>query len=212
MRQQLLVVLPHPDDESIVAGTLIKQIQAGAQVTYVCLTLGEMGRNMGIPLFASRATLPLIRKRELEEACRIIGIQDVRRWGMHDKTVEFEDREVWAERLKELIIDLRPAVIYTFYPGHAVHPDHDACGAIVVRAVELMEPSERPEVHCAAILPTSREVLGPPDIVNDVSEVVEQKVQAISAHQTQYQLMIGNANPQKVERFKKERLWRYRFV
>lgn len=50
MEQNILVILPHPDDEAFgLSGTLAKYIMEGAHVTYACLTLGEMGRNMGIP-------------------------------------------------------------------------------------------------------------------------------------------------------------------
>ena len=94
MESRILVVLPHPDDEAFgLSGTLAKYIDNGAQVTYACLTLGEMGRNMGVPPFATRVTLPSIRKEELEASCRAIGIQDLRMLGFHDKTIEFEDQD-----------------------------------------------------------------------------------------------------------------------
>lgn len=49
--RQVLVIFPHPDDEAFgVSGTIAKHIQNGTPVTYACLTLGEMGRNMGDPL------------------------------------------------------------------------------------------------------------------------------------------------------------------
>lgn len=210
-QQRILAVFAHPDDESIVAGTLIEHIQQGAYVTYACMTLGEMGRNMGVPPFASRVTLPHIRAQELAEACRVLGIQDVRKLGMHDKMIEFEDRELWAGRLRDLILEVKPSIIYTFYPGHGVHPDHDACGAIVIRAVGLMQEEKRPEVRCVAMLHNSKELLGAPDLVLDVSAHVEQKMLSIAAHKSQFQLMMGNMNPQKKERYKRERLWIYRF-
>ena len=66
MEQQILVVLPHPDDEAFcLSGTLALHINKGARVTYACLTLGEMGRNMCVTPFATRVTLPAIRKAEL---------------------------------------------------------------------------------------------------------------------------------------------------
>ena len=37
----------------------------GVPVTYACLTLGEMGRNLGNPPFATRESLPEIRRKEL---------------------------------------------------------------------------------------------------------------------------------------------------
>ncbi len=66
--RHVLVVFPHPDDEAFgVSGTMAAHIANGTPVTYACLTLGEMGRHMGSPPFATRETLPLIRKKELHE-------------------------------------------------------------------------------------------------------------------------------------------------
>ena len=69
-------------------------------VTYACLTLGEMGRNMGDPLFANRETLPLLRKQELIDACREMDVQDLRMLGYRDKTLEFEDEEKLADQIE----------------------------------------------------------------------------------------------------------------
>lgn len=49
--RHVLVIFPHPDDEAFgVSGTISLHIDNGTPVTYACLTLGEMGRNMGNPL------------------------------------------------------------------------------------------------------------------------------------------------------------------
>ncbi|MBW9235268.1 PIG-L family deacetylase, partial [Leptospira santarosai] len=53
--RHVLVVFPHPDDEAFgVSGTISMYIKQGIPVTYACLTLGEMGRNLGNPPFATR--------------------------------------------------------------------------------------------------------------------------------------------------------------
>ena len=94
MSERVLVVFPHPDDEAFSSsGTIAKLIAEGAHVTYACLTLGEMGRNLGVPLIANRVTLPSIRKQELIKAAEAIGIQDLRCLGYLDKTIEFEPYE-----------------------------------------------------------------------------------------------------------------------
>ena len=91
---QVLVIFPHPDDESFSsAGTLARYIDHGVPVTYACLTLGQMGRNLGNPPFATRETLPDIREKELENAMEAIGITDLRKMGLRDKTVEFEPHD-----------------------------------------------------------------------------------------------------------------------
>jgi len=138
-QRNILVVLPHPDDECFgLAGSLTKHVRDGDYITYACLTLGEMGRNMGVPPFANRVTLPQIRKAELELSCRAIGIQDLRLLGFHDKTIEFEDKSLLDGKVLELLKERRPSIVYTFYPGYSVHPDHDACGAAVVRATAAL--------------------------------------------------------------------------
>lgn len=171
MEKHILVVFPHPDDESFgTSGTLAKHIQAGTQVTYACLTLGEMARNMGNPILANRVTLPELRRKELKESCRAIGIQDLRLMGLHDKTVEFEDQEMLTSRLRALIDEVKPSLIITFYPGYAVHPDHDATGAAVIRTVTAMSKKDRPKVHCLAFSNGCEKILGKPDVLVDVRD------------------------------------------
>lgn len=216
MTTQILVVLPHPDDEAFgLSGTLAKEIEQGAQVTYACLTLGEMARNMGNPPFTNRVGLPGIRKLELEEACRVIGIQDLRLLGFHDKTVEFEDRELLDGSISALIDEIKPERIYTFYPGYAVHPDHDATGAAVVRAVAKLPAAERPTVLCMAFANGHEEAIGKPDIVSDVSDFIKQKLGSISAHRSQFSIvgMMNGSEPTEQElkqRFGTERFYKYR--
>jgi len=214
--QRILVVLPHPDDEAFgLSGTLAKLIrEEGARVTYACLTLGQMGRNMGVPPFASRVSLPDVRRQELEESCRAIGIQDLRMLGFHDKTLEFEERELLDGAIAELLKEVRPTLVYTFYPGYSVHPDHDATGAAVVRAVGELPSETRPPVHCVAFAKNTLEELGPPDLVNNVGEFMEAKLAAIYAHRSQFQAaeLVGNKSMDEIiERFGTERFWIYRF-
>ncbi|MDF2037136.1 bacillithiol biosynthesis deacetylase BshB2 [Bacillus sp. CMF12] len=217
--RHVLVIFPHPDDEAFgVSGTISLHIDNGTPVTYACLTLGEMGRNMGNPPFATRETLPKIRKEELEEAARVLGIQDLRMLGYRDKTVEFEDEEKLANRLGVIIGETNPSLIITFYPGYAVHPDHDATGAAVIRAVKELPADKRPKVHCVAFSNNCEEEIGQADVVNDVSAVVDRKVAAIKAHASQTQLMAANMEesikkqePEVLARMYKERFWTYKF-
>ncbi|HWG85416.1 MAG TPA: bacillithiol biosynthesis deacetylase BshB2, partial [Deinococcales bacterium] len=185
--RQVLVVLPHPDDETFAfGGILATHARHGTPITYLCGTLGEAGRNMGRPFFATRETLPEIRKGELEEACRLLGISDLRRMGLRDKTIEFEDREALAAAVLEVLREVRPTRVYTYYPEYGVHPDHNAMSAAVVRAVEQLPPVERPVIAGQAFgKKEDVERLGPRDEVYDVSEVVDVVLAAIRAHASQ---------------------------
>lgn len=140
MERHVLVVFPHPDDEAFAAGGTIRLLtDQGVPVTYACGTLGQMGRNMGKNVFANRETIPNIREKELKDACEAMGIQDLRMLGFHDKTLEFEDVDFVADKIEAIIQEVNPSRIITFYPEHGVHPDHDAFGRAVVRAVSRMQ-------------------------------------------------------------------------
>lgn len=215
--QNILMVFPHPDDEAFTAsGTLAKYIQEGANVTYACLTLGEMGRNMGIPPFANRVTLPAIRKVELEESCRAIGIQDLRMLGFHDKMIEFEDQLLLDSRIMELLKELKPSLVITFYPGFSVHPDHDATGAAVTRTIRALPEAERPLVYCSAFAINHEQVIGKADVQVDVTGFLDKKMASIQAHRSQFQAaeLVGSRELSEQEirsRFGTEQFWTYRF-
>lgn len=208
MDERILVVLPHPDDESFgFAGSILKYKQAGAHVTYICMTLGEMGRNMGNPPFANRETIREIRKKELEEACRVLQIDELKLMGLRDKTIEFLDQEALAQSLAEMIKDIQPTKILTFYPGYSIHPDHDACGAAVVRAVSLLPKEERPVVYARAITHDCTDILGEANVVHDVSEFFEQKIEALRAHRSQTQEVLKVAETKKEQGFEELQDW-----
>lgn len=214
-QKHVLVVFPHPDDESFgPAGTIANFTKSGIPVTYACLTLGEMGRNMGKPPFANRESLPQLRKQELIDACEILGIKDVRMLGYRDKTVEFEDEAEVIAAIKRIIIEVQPSLIITHYPGHGVHPDHDATAKATVAAVKQLSPEKRPELHCMAITKNREQVLGKPQIVNQVTEMMDIKATAIKAHRSQTESIFKAGMDKKVNLKKwlqEEQFWIYRF-
>jgi N-acetylglucosamine malate deacetylase 2 len=217
--RHVLVVFPHPDDEAFgVSGTIAKHVENGTPITYACLTLGEMGRNMGNPPFTNRENLPEIRKKELKDVAHVLGIQDLRMLGFRDKTIEFEDEEKLADLIHSLIEEIKPSLIITFYPGYSVHPDHDATGAAVVRAVSRISTAMQPKLNCVAFSTNCVEELGEADIVNDIRSVSDKKLAAIQAHRSQTELMfqemaekVKNQDPQVLDRIHYERFWTYPF-
>ncbi|ETT63767.1 LmbE family protein [Paenibacillus sp. FSL R7-277] len=213
--KRILVVFPHPDDEAFTAaGTLAKYIEQGSEVTYACLTLGEMGRNMGIPPFANRVTLPEIRREELRASCQAIGIQDLRMLGFHDKMIEFDDPRLLEDTILSLLQELAPSLVITFYPGYSVHPDHDATGAAVIRAVHRLPAADRPVVHCCAFSIGHEEHIGLSDVHVDVTAYLDKKMASIQAHRSQFQAaeLVGNQVLTAEEtqlRFGQEAFWTY---
>ncbi|MCL6452603.1 MAG: bacillithiol biosynthesis deacetylase BshB2 [Alicyclobacillus sp.] len=184
--RQVLVVFPHPDDETLaVGGAIAMHAAAGTPVTYACYTLGQMGRNMGKPLFATRESLPLIREQELRAACQHLGITDLRLMGFRDKTLDFEDPEALAQTVLDLIQECQPSLVITYYPGWCVHPDHEALAAATVRALRKLPAGQRPKLQCQAFAQGYQAALGEPDVVYDAADVWERCYAAIRAHKSQ---------------------------
>lgn len=206
MEKHVVVVYPHPDNESFgAAGSIINFRKKGTKVTYLCGTLGEMGRNMGSPTFANRETLPRIRKKELAEVAEYLDI-NIRLLGYRDKTIEFEDLDKVADHIKKVLEEINPSLVITHYPGYAVHPDHDALGAATIEAVRLMPASERPTLWAQAITHDHVEELGHPHIINDITDIFDQKMEAILIHRSQAEGMLKEmqGDPEMIENIKND--------
>ncbi|RWZ58189.1 bacillithiol biosynthesis deacetylase BshB2 [Halobacillus fulvus] len=189
--RHVLVIFPHPDDEAFgVSGTIASYIKQKTPVTYACLTLGEMGRNLGKPAFATRESLPEIRRQELQKAAEAMGIEDLRMMGLRDKTLEFEDDTEMKNMVKKLVDELNPSLVISFYPGFAVHPDHEATARAVVRALREIDEAHRPTFHAVAFAHDTEEKLGEPDVVHDIQAVQEEKLNAMRAHISQTARML----------------------
>lgn len=220
MQRHVLVIYPHPDDETLATGGVIAlHAKQGVPVTYACFTMGQMGRNMGKPFFANRETLPKIREKELRDACEALGISDLRLMGYRDKTLEFEDPEHLADVIQGLIQELNPSLVITYYPGYCVHPDHEALAEATVRAIRRLPAEERPVLQCQAFAQGYREALGDPDAFYDTSSVFESVFAAVKAHKSQTSAWVevmeqelqgdSEARTRALERFQQDELYTY---
>ena len=214
--KHVVIIYPHPDDESFgAAGSIYQFRQLGVPVTYLCGTLGEMGRNMGTPPFANRETLSQIREQELKEACEFLDIE-YRLLGYRDKTIEFENKEKVAKHIKSILEEIQPSLVITHYPEHGVHPDHNALGEATIEAVRLMDEADRPTVWASAITNDFEKVLGEPDVVIPVEEQFDFKLEAILKHKSQAEGMLKKMQetPDELKDYVaglKERLGKERF-
>ncbi|HDR4723274.1 bacillithiol biosynthesis deacetylase BshB2 [Bacillus cereus group sp. Sample62] len=217
--RHVLIVFPHPDDESYcVAGTILAYAQRNVPLTYVCLTLGEMGRTMGNPPFATRESLYTIREKELKRATNILGIKDVRMMGYRDKTLEFETPGKLRRVIQKCVEELNPSLVISFYPGYAVHPDHDATGEALAEALANIPEYKRPTFYAVAFSKNHEAEIGPPHFKNEVKEYVPTKLDALQAHASQFATKVTELKreyeegvPETVEWLEREPFWIYPF-
>ena len=148
----LLVVMAHPDDESMGCGGLIlRHTRAGIPVNLICATRGEAGWT-GKPLGAKKEDLALIRTGELEEAAATLALGGVELWDYPDGGVDRSDRQEITQRIWEQITRLRPKAVVGWGPdGGYGHPDHITMGACTDTAVTSMAEGDRPALYHVAI-------------------------------------------------------------
>ena len=181
----LLAIMAHPDDaELLCGGMLIKTSALGRRVGVLDLTAGEMG---------SSGTGE-IRKQEAARAAEIMGLAERRCAGLPDAHLENDhaSRLVVAGYLREL----RPRVVVTHWKVGR-HRDHriacelvrDACYLSGLRRLDVEGRPFRPLklVYATAF----REDGDPPDLVVDVTDEIEAKLEALSSYTSQFEGVTG---------------------
>lgn len=170
----VLVIAPHPDDESIgCGGTVCLHVQRGDRVVAVFLTSGELGLK-----HLARDEAWKTREKEGRKAAKILGIAETTflrqpDWFLNDHV------ESAATSLVSILNREQPQIIYL---PHAKewHPDHQASLPIVRRALEAAAKF--------AVQLRSYEIWTPLteyDHVEDISALMPQKLKAIRAHRSQ---------------------------
>jgi N-acetylglucosamine malate deacetylase 1 len=170
---RVLVVSPHPDDETLGCGGVLRQhAEAGDEVRVVFLTSGEHGGHDLPPTEAG----PL-REKEALRAADILGIGQVEFWRHRDGALKAT--KGLAERLRGLI---RGDGVDFIYAPHAqeMHPDHRAAARITLRAA-----GAGPEIRFFEVwTPLARM-----DDVIDITAQIDVKMAAIRAYESQCRVM-----------------------
>ena len=173
----------HPDDvELSCSGTLIREVQQGKRVGVVDLTMGELG---------TRGSAE-IRMKEAALAAEIMGLSYRQNLGLSDGF--FEENQDSLQKIIQQIRYCQPDIVI----ANAIqdrHPDHARGSNLVSRACFLAGLSKiestfqgekqrawRPKVVYHYI----QDRYIQPDVVVDISDVVEEKKKAILAYATQF--------------------------
>jgi len=133
--ERLLVVVAHPDDETLGAATLLARATDRAVLHVTDGAPHE--RVYWEPLgFRSRESYRATRAAELARALELAGVPAERRWslGLADQEAALSVGAI-VDAVIERVQAFAPRVVVT-HPYEGGHPDHDACALGVARAVE----------------------------------------------------------------------------
>ncbi len=183
MKLDILVFAVHPDDAELgCSGTILKHIAAGKKVGIVDLTRGELG---------TRGT-PETRDQESAEATKILGLHVRENIGMRDGF--FKNDEEHQLKIIQVIRKYTPEIVLS-NALHDRHPDHGRAGDLVYDALFLSGlvkiETESGGVSQAAFRPRLllqyiQDRYIQPDILVDVTDFWDKKLECIHAFKTQF--------------------------
>jgi LmbE family N-acetylglucosaminyl deacetylase len=201
--KKLLVVFPHPDDESVMSAGLIQAaIAQGWRVRVISLTHGEAGK---MHINGKGKSLKEIRKLEFEQAMKHLQVADSHVHHFPDGNLK-QTKLSWRNMLKTEIASFKPGIMVTYdSTGITGHPDHVVLSYEISLLVNELNndttknaphllwpayeglPKKRmyhPELFNSAPEPSHRLVLNPTQVLK--------KYQAIKAHKSQ---RVGKSQP-----------------
>lgn len=126
----ILLIFAHPDDESFSCGLVIpKYVKAGWNVQLLCATRGEEGES-GPYEGITGDSLGGIRRSEVEDAAKVLGISGISFMGYHDSTLSERTPGELEDVIFRKMIEYIPDIVITMEPTYGIsnHPDHMRLG------------------------------------------------------------------------------------
>ena len=180
MTVDVLAVGPHPDDVDLaVGGILHKLARQGYATGILDLTRGEM---------ATRGSVGE-RAKEAAAAARILKVARRGNVGLPDGALANTDEQ--RRTLALFLRSFRPRILIAPYPNDR-HPDHEAAHVLVRDANYLAglsrfdvagEPHRADHVYYYRVYKDVER----PDLVIDISDDFETKLEALRAYRSQFQ-------------------------
>lgn len=189
---RVLVISPHPDDESIgCGGTLRRHVESGDAVQAVFLTSGEKGGHG-----RSEQETIAIREQEARAAAEVLGLEDTHFFRLPDGSVRCTQNAI--SQLRDFVVHWAPQVVYVPHADE-MHIDHRASFRLL-KHVYRGWTGERPRIFLYEIWTPVQHM----DEIIDITPYIATKRAAICVYRSQCAVMDFEAAALGLNRYRGE--------
>lgn len=180
MKNKVLVIAVHPDDETLgCGGTLLKHKANGDDINWlICTTIDESHSNYAI------------RENEIEKVHRLYGFNSVTNLKLKTMQVDEYSMSELIKKISKAINEVKPNIIYLPFKGD-VHSDHRkifeasySCTKSFrypfVKKIYMMETLSETE-----FAPSSKEDSFIPNVFVDISKFMDQKIEIMKVFESE---------------------------
>jgi len=184
MKNRIMIVAAHPDDEILgCGGTVARMIEEGASAITVILGEGVTSRDKERDSEKRAAELSAL-KNQIKEANKIIGIEQVYTFDFPDNRFDTVGLLDIVKVIEEIKNDFKPNIVFTHF-ANDMNVDHSITNRAVLTATRPMVGEPVKEIYAFEIL-SSTEWNFPlsfaPDFFVEVSNNLDKKIEAMSVY------------------------------
>ena len=172
----ILIVIAHPDDETLGMGGTIAKYAKDNEICVLILTEGVTARY-------SREIIKKQRKDAIN-AGKMLGVKEMLFAGLPDQQLDTMPLIKIIEPISEIIRKIKPEIVYTHY-WQDINQDHKKVFEATMIATRPFKGSSIKKVLCFET-PSSTEWAFPytfsPNVFEDISPTLETKIKAFTAY------------------------------
>lgn len=178
MKNKILVIAAHPDDEILgCGGTIAKHIRNGDEVCVVILCEGDSHRNISQKTDEEHHTL---------KAAKVLGVKDVKMLGFKDQKLDTYSLTEIISPIEKIVNSYNPKIVYCQYGGD-INRDHEllfkAMMVAVRPTVKSIESIYAFETSSSTEWAYPRSFI--PDTWVDISMTLDLKLKAMACYETE---------------------------
>lgn len=185
MNESVLVIAPHPDDETLgCGGTLLRHVFQGDNVHWLIMSTIDEGVGYGRAYMQSR-------KKEIDKVAEAYGFASTRQADFITTKLDTYPKSDLVSEVSSYVSEVEPDVLYLPFRND-VHSDHTAVfDAVVACTKSFRYPSVR-KVRCYETLSETEFSVRPgeagfyPNLWVDISEYIERKIEIMCIYEGEF--------------------------